>query len=95
SVQPSVIISSSEIPDSPPYEPEIANEHLDEGINFRSYRYSTSEKGTNQSFCNNNGNQSDDEDEYDEVKGQQLIQRVIEEFLNRRSIKIHQQDKKL
>lgn len=34
-----------------------------------------------------NGNSSDDEDEYDQEKGQQLIQRLIEETLARRSLR--------
>ncbi|CAF0906660.1 unnamed protein product [Adineta steineri] len=55
--------------------------HLEENTNT-----SLSSNPSSLSLDSNNGNETDDEDEYDQEKGRQLIQRLIEETLARRSV---------
>ncbi|CAF1453500.1 unnamed protein product [Rotaria sordida] len=58
-----------------------ASNHINENINIF-----ISSSPSNLHLNSTNGNQSDDEDEYDKEEGQQLIQRLIEEFLTGRCI---------
>jgi len=59
--------------------PSKKSNHMEDNTNT-----SFSSNPSSLSLDSNDGNQTDDEDEYDQEKGRQLIQRLIEETLSRR-----------